>query len=389
MHEVVIIGAGKIGRGYMAQIFFENGYRVIFVDILPDLIEALNRTGTYEIHEVDTGIHDVFPISGVRVLHASDVELVCEALSHVSLAVTSVGAGNLPDVAENIAVAIRYRKQHQINAILNILVAENLMNGAQKFKVMIQEHLNAEEVAFMQEKVGIVGTVIGRIVPPPPPTYAQQSLVDVIVEPHREFYINRDEYLGEIPDLSGIHVTNRYSAIVARKLYVHNSTHAVMGYLGHQFRHHYSHDAMSDERVSPVVWQAMEETAAAVEREFGFSHADMQGYIRDLFHRYQNAALWDTLDRIGKDPIRKLQPDDRLVGAARLIEKNGSTPKALATGIAAAFCFNVADDLTSQHLQQQITRLGIGPTMERITGISSEDCLGIAVLKEYHRLRQC
>ncbi len=388
MLEVVIIGAGKIGRGYMAQIFFENGYRVTFVDVLPDLIDALNTSGEYEIHEVDTDTHTVFTISGVNAINAADSALVCEALSRVSIAVTSVGAGNLPDVAQNIAAAIRYRKQQQINTTLNILVAENLMNGAQKFTAMIEQHLDATEIAFLQEKIGIVGTAIGRTVPPPPPAYANQSIANVIVEPHREFYMNREDYAGEIPELSGIDVTDHYDAVVARKLYVHNCTHAVMGYLGHYYGHQYSHEAMSDERVSSVVWQAMEETALAIEQEYGFSHVEMQRYIQDLFHRYQNAALWDTLVRIAKDPIRKLKPDDRLVGAARLIETTGSMPKALVTGIAAALCFAAADDLASQHIQQQINYQGIGTAMEQFTGISPEDRLGIAVLTEYQRLRQ-
>ena len=388
MREVVIIGAGKIGRGYMGQIFYENGYSITFVDILPALIEEINEKGTYQIHEVDTGVDDIYEIKDIQALHARAVDAICEKIAQVTIVVTSVGAGNLTDVAANIAAAIRYRKEKSIESSLNILVAENLMNGAQKFTTMIQQHLDDAEVDFMQHYVGIVGTVIGRTVPPLPTALETHSITDVFVEPHREFYINKYDYRGEIPNINGIHVTERYLATVSRKLYVHNCTHAVMGYLGHYYGHQFSHEAMADERVSSVVGQAMEETALAVEKEFGFSREEMQKYIQDLFHRYKNPHLGDTLLRIAKDPIRKLQPDDRLIGSARLIEKGGDDPQALAIGIAAALCFDVESDEKSQMLQHQILQDGIEVILERIAGIAVDERLGNEVLMQYHRLRQ-
>ena len=388
MKEVVIIGAGKIGRGYMAQIFFENGYKIVFVDILPELIAALNSSGSYNIHEVDTGVHDIYPIDGVQALAAEDSELVSEALSRVSIAVTSVGAGNLPAVAKNIAAAIRYRKQHQVNTTLNILVAENLMNGAQKFTDMIHQYLDSEEIAYMTAFIGIVGTVIGRTVPPPPPAYSNRSIADVIVEPHREFYLNQNDVLGELPVLSDVHVTDQYDAVVARKLYVHNCGHAVMGFLGHYFGHQYSHQAMADARVAEVVWQVMQETAKAVEHEFGFAQAEMEEYNTDLYQRYQNMELGDTLVRIGKDPIRKLQPDDRLIGAARLVENTGGEPSGLSMGIAAALLFHSVEDPVSITLQDRIVTDGIESILETIAKIDRDESLGKAVLTAYHHLRR-
>ena len=388
MQEVVIIGAGKIGRGYMAQIFYENNYQVTFVDLLPELIQALNQAGEYRIHEVDTDIHEVYKIRGIKAFHADAVDQICKQLSKVSIVITSVGAGNLPAVAQNIAAAIQYRIKENITSYLNIILAENLMNGAMKFKDMVKSHLTSEEIAFMDATIGIVGSVIGRTVPPPPPSYKNFSVVDVVVEPHREFYINKFDLKGKVLEIEGVHVIEHFDAAVCRKLYVHNCTHAVLGYLGHYYGYSYSHEAMADDRVSSVVWQAMVETALAVEKEFGFSHEDMQAYINNLFHRYHNAELWDTLERIARDPIRKLQPDDRLIGAARLIEKTGEVPEALTIGIAAALCFQVESDEKSKALQQQIQKMGVEAVLEQTTGVATTERLANDVLAQYHRLRQ-
>ncbi len=386
--EVVIIGAGKIGRGYMAQIFYEAGYQITFVDILPGLIEALNIDHGYEIYEVDTGICDIFHVKRVQAIHANDRDAVVQAIARVSLVVTSVGANNLPAVAENIAAAIQYRMVSGKNEPLNILIAENLMNGVQKFTAMVHALLSDQEINYMRRSIGVVGTVIGRTVPPPPPSFAGQSIANVIVEPHREFYAQKTDFIGIPPMISGIKLTDRYDAYVSRKLYVHNCTHAVMGYIGHLYGHRYSHEAMADKRVASVVWQAMEETALAVEIEFSFSKPDMKNYILDLFHRYQNEELWDTLARIGRDPIRKLQADDRLVGAARLIEKTGGTPHALLTGIAAALCFHEEDDQKSDTLQKMLQEQGIAKVLMQISSIDDSEPLGKGIVDTYRHLRQ-
>ena len=43
--RLVQIGAGKIGRGYIADLFNEAGYRLTFLDYSPELIKSMNAQG--------------------------------------------------------------------------------------------------------------------------------------------------------------------------------------------------------------------------------------------------------------------------------------------------------------------------------------------------------
>ncbi len=52
------------------------------------------------------------------------------------------------------------------------------------------------------------------------------------------------------------------------------------------------------------------------------------------FRRFANRPLSDTVFRLARDPLRKLGPNDRLVGAARLAEKAGVAPEGLSWSIA-------------------------------------------------------
>jgi 2-oxoisovalerate dehydrogenase E1 component len=55
--------------------------------------------------------------------------------------------------------------------------------------------------------------------------------------------------------------------------------------------------------------------------------------------RFANRALADPVSRLARDPLRKLAPGDRLVGAARLVERHGIRPEGLSWGIAAALAY--------------------------------------------------
>ena len=388
MQEVVIIGAGKIGRGYAAKIFFEEGYRIIFVDFWQEIVDEINDKKQYEIHEVDSDTHEVFKITGVSAIHGKDESEVVEAISRVSVLVTAVGAGNLPKVAYSVAKAITFRAQNQIFSPLNVIMAENLKDGARKFREMIEAYLDEETLVYLDHYVGIACSAIGRMIPPPPPSFKSHSIADVIVEPHQEFVTDITGLKRPIPIIRGIDFTEDYQAAVARKLYIHNCTHAIMAYIGSLYGHDYSHDAMMDERVSSVVWQAMQETARAVAVTYGLDKNELADYIQKLFLRYQNHELWDTLKRVGRDPIRKLQPDDRLIGSVRLVQKVGGDPRPLVEGIAAAYCYHDPEDQSAVQLQEMIAERGLVDVLKEISDISAGEALGESIIKAITRLRE-
>ena len=47
--QLVQIGAGKIGRGYIADLFKEAGYQITFIDYSLELVNAMNAQGYYTI----------------------------------------------------------------------------------------------------------------------------------------------------------------------------------------------------------------------------------------------------------------------------------------------------------------------------------------------------
>jgi mannitol-1-phosphate 5-dehydrogenase len=67
-----------------------------------------------------------------------------------------------------------------------------------------------------------------------------------------------------------------------------------------------------------------------------FTHEGYAHYADDLLARMTNPHLLDTVERVGRDPARKLGWNDRLVGTMRVALDWGVEPRRYAYGVAAA-----------------------------------------------------
>jgi mannitol-1-phosphate 5-dehydrogenase len=181
---------------------------------------------------------------------------------------------------------------------------------------------------------------------------------------------------------------DNFPAYTARKLYIHNCGHAVLAYLGYLRGHEFGYEALIDPIVRPLLEQALVEARDGIVAEYGVSDVWLDAHVRDLLQRFANRTLGDTIFRLGRDPVRKLAPKDRLVGAARLAEKAGICPDALSWGIAAAYCFQPDGDPISSVLQQRIKDEGLDAVLASVSSILPGEPLAGWVRERYQILQE-
>lgn len=68
--------------------------------------------------------------------------------------------------------------------------------------------------------------------------------------------------------------------------------------------------------------------------------------------KYSDPRIVDQVIRHGRDPIRKLGPEDRLIAPARMALENGVDPKIIIRTIAAALFFDEETDESAQELKK-------------------------------------
>ena len=385
--SAVIFGAGNVGRGFLGQLFTESGYEVVFVDIDEPLLRALNAHRGYPLHLVDNEERQELWIAPVRALHAGDIEAVAAAVAEAALMATSAGVRALPSVARTVAAGLARRLADPLAEPLNIIVCENLKDAAHFFRGLVQEALPAELHTALAQKVGFVETVIGRMVPLLTPEQRALDPSFIVAEPYKELPVDRQGFVGPVPDIVGLEACDHFGAYVARKLYIHNGGHAVLAYLGYLRGYFYGYQALEDPAIRPLLEEAWMEARTGIVAAYSASPEWLEAHISDLRRRFANRALGDTVVRLARDPLRKLAPEDRLVGAARLAERAGVQPRALSWAIAAGFCFDSPEDPIAGRLQAQIAQQGLPATLAAVSGIDPKEPLGQAVLANHARLR--
>ena len=125
-------------------------------------------------------------------------------------------------------------------------------------------------------------------------------------------------------------------------LYVNNESHALAPYLANLLGFTRIYQLRQRPDLLRFVETALveESGAALIARYAGvdplFTPAGFADYARDLLARMVNPYVCDTVARVGRDPLRKLGWDDRLVGAMRRALQVGVEPWRYAWGAAAA-----------------------------------------------------
>ena len=123
--HVVIFGAGMTGRGHIAQLAFEDGWKITFVEKNSELVKTLAQTGKYTVQMISDNPRDVV-ISDYQVFHVDDKTAISEAIVKCDMVITAVLAGNLPGVAPVLAQGLSHRLMDKSRKSLNIIAAENV-----------------------------------------------------------------------------------------------------------------------------------------------------------------------------------------------------------------------------------------------------------------------
>ena len=344
---LVQFGAGNIGRSFVGQLFARAGWEVVFVDVNPRIVEALNREGRYRVIIKRNALPDeTLLVEGVRAIDGRDRTEIAAAIAGASLVATSVGKGALPAVLPVIADGLSTRLRTRGESPLDIVIAENIRGAAATFRDGLTRTLPADYP--FERLVGLVETSIGKMVPI---MTAEDLAIDplwVFAEEYNTLILDRTAFRAEIPEVAGLHPVANIAAYVDRKLFVHNLGHAATAYLGFATnpRFAYIWEPLEEGELFARVELAMHQAALALEREYpaDLSMPDLEAHIADLLARFRNRALGDTIYRVGRDLYRKLDREDRLVGAMLLAARHGLLFDAIASSLRAAIAFRATDE---------------------------------------------
>jgi mannitol-1-phosphate 5-dehydrogenase len=300
---------------------------------------------------------------------------------------TAVGANILGRIAKPIACGLVKRWESGNNIPLNIIICENLLDANHHLARLVKENLDASLHERFDESVGLVEASIGRMVPVMTPEMQENNPLRVCVEEYCELPVDKAAFKGDMPDLKNMVPFAPFDFYIRRKLFMHNMSHALTAYLGYMNDSKYIWEACGQPLIKLLALRALQESAAALSAEYDVPLGKLIGFSEDLLYRFGNKLLGDTVERVGKDPVRKLSENDRLVGAANLCIKKGISPVYISLGLAAGFLYNNGNDAGALEVQEYIKLNGIEEAMSKFGNLSPDSPAAILARMFYEMLK--
>lgn len=381
MKKAVQFGAGNIGRGFLGQLFHQSGYRVVFIDINKELISGLNKRGSYPLKIVgDTGCRQII-INNIYAIHVDDREKIAEEIAGADIMATAVGKAAFQSIAPLIALGLRQRMKLKMEKPLNIIICENLFHGSEILRESILENLNEKGKDYARKHLGLVESVVSRMVPGNPDTSKDKDPLLMAAEEYAFLPVAENGFVGDIPEITGMQPYDNLIARQEQKMFTHNTGHSLCAYLGYLKGYEYIHEAIRDEQIRDDVSRALAESGQALVKKHGIDVREHRAYTENLLERFHNTALNDTVFRGARDPIRKLGPEDRLVGAARLALNFGIKPDYLALGIAAAIHYDDPRDAGAIKLSR-MKKEGVDKVLGEVCNLKPNEELSLLIKRQ-------
>ncbi len=386
MKKALMYGAGNIGRGFIGQLFHMSGYDISYIDVNMAVIDKLNADGQYPIYITEGDDYREYLVTGVHGVNGRDNEAIAEAMAAADIMATAVGVNILKFIAAPFAGGVRRRMEKGIEAPLNVIICENMIEADKYFAGLVKENLNDAEKAYFDSHIALVEPSIGRMVPATPKEIAQKNPLAVCVEPYCELPVDKHAFKGEIPEIKNMVPFAPFDFFIRRKLFMHNMSHALTAYFGYLRGYTFIWEANADADIRGFATKALAEASLALSKEYGVSIEELKAFSDNLIERFDNKLLGDTIERVGKDTKRKLSVNDRLVGAALLCEKLGISATYITAGIAAGLLFAPESDESAIEVAKDAKENGVFHALATYCGIGEDAPLAKAVKAYYEKL---
>ncbi|RSL33086.1 mannitol-1-phosphate 5-dehydrogenase [Salibacterium salarium] len=361
------IGAGNIGRGFIGQLLFEAGYHVCFADINDELIGQLQEDKQYNV-ELAGEEKQVINVQNVDAVHSTKQEAeLLDWIVDADLITTAVGPDVLKGIAPVLAQGLQYRIYEHSRPV-NVIACENMAGATDQLKDHIFEHLLEDDKGQVEAVVGFANSAVDRIVPIQP----EENKLAVTVEPFFEWAVETPALKGEGPSVPSITFVEDLTPYIERKLFTVNTGHAALAYHGYINNCESIKEAIEHDAVYEMYQGVLSETSELLVLKHGFSPEDMEKYKSKITSRFQNPYISDTVQRVGRGPIRKMGPQDRLVRPALELMERQQEPIYLARTIAALLDFQFDQDSEAVEVQQQINESGKRKTLSKYTDLPED-----------------
>ena len=351
MNNVAVIGAGKTGRGFLARLLSQAGCRIRFVDRDEALVDALRREGSYTVRFFDGS--PAHTVSGYEACTWRDA-----CFSDVELILVSVGGSNLPDVGTRLRELLDDGRERYV------ITAENAKRPA----ALLAEALKGLPVRTAESTVFCTTIEDGGL------EIASQSY------PFLQFDADA---LGWDPGIPGLKPVRGFGNFLTRKLFTYNAASCVIAYLGDLKGYTDYGEAANDPEILALLDRNYDATNRVLCQVFGYDPEDQRQFAALSRKKFCDRTIVDTVARNAREPQRKLQPGERIMGPLMMLWEHGEDISVLALTAAAMLLYDGEGEDAWRALRDAGTPAGI---LEQVAGLPAGHPVAVKICALRDRL---
>lgn len=349
--KILIYGAGAIGRGYLGPLLTKFDAELSFVDVNPAIVDhmkmnkayraAITKENGYEMVKVQ--LKDAFLLGEEKNIGRYDIVFSC------------VGPNNCYDLAE------RFKKAK------TVISCENDSSTS----IKLRELSGNPHIYFGVPDVITSNTASEKLIKEDPLTTVTEQGVLVLEKGNYDLP-------ADILQLPLDELNMHWMC----KLFIHNTPHAIVAYLGWLKGYTYIHEAMADDDIEKIVEGSIEEMTEGVIAA-GYATEDFAHmYKAKELKRFRNKYLFDTILRVAREPLRKIDKKNRMILGLRTALFNKELPRFTALGAKAVLAYDNPLDKEAVYLQSLRESVGDLEVLRNYAGIELFDPLGKYILEQ-------
>jgi mannitol-1-phosphate 5-dehydrogenase len=367
----VVFGAGKIARGFIAHLLSLSHEDFVFVEKVRELADLINARKQYGINVLGAAEKNML-ISDVRALSYADADEISSAIAKASILFTAVGGKNLAEIVPFLVKGLTARFEVGNDETVNIITCENWNQPAALLRKEIMLSLNSRYHDRFDALVGIAEAVVMRSAIEAGCEALKADPLTVNVQDYWVLPVDASGIRGKLPEIKGIMPIEAFEGFLERKFYTYNAANGTVSYLGYLRGHSLISDAAADLEILEILSGVYLETGAALAKKFNLKLEDQLTFGKTSLAKLQDRTIVDSIERNARDPIRKLSPQDRLIGPARLVLEHGGLPVCLSLAIAAAIHYDEPSDQVALELRKMREEEGIDSILVSVCGIEAD-----------------
>jgi len=349
--NILIYGAGAIGRGYVPWLFNENKYELSYVEKNEHIRNSMLKRSSFISFMTKNNEYESKICNFKKCFNLGE-----ENPEEYDAIITAVGPRQVMSLIENFK-----------DVSAPIILFENDSSLAEKLK-----SITGKDNFFFGVPDVITSNTASN-------DKLEEDPLSIITEDGKCYVDDGAIDLGgNIEFVNKEELRKQWIA----KLYIHNTPHCIAAYLGYLNKKTYLHEGMKNLTIYKIVEGAMLEMNKTIVSLFDLDKDFVDWYSNKELLRFSNELLFDPISRVAREPFRKLGIEDRLIGAAQLSLVAGVMPSNLIIGIIAAFLYDEKND-SDFHIKSLLSSLSKGQFLNLIINIQPHEALYKIMIKEW------